>query len=480
MKIYAALFLSLFTLGLCSEPTAGALSCDHIIGQKVYMADGRTNYSLVRPGQTVCISAGSRGYLTLQNFEGTASSPILFVNYGGLVLLNTPASGGGFAITVKNSRYFRLTGTGDSAYEYGIKVDGPYSMGVKAGQKSSDMEIDHIEVANTTINGIRANTHSTCSDGSNNDYDYDGDGKKAYDLDDVVTKENFTQYNTKLHDNFLHDIGQEGFYVGYNRTVYAPYAQGSPSNCATPPTEPLNPVLKNVWIYSNLIQRTGTASVTVKGTPENCSIYSNRIYQSSTAFSQGQEGGIHLNLNAHCDVYNNFIKDSVAAGIIAAGTGGKIFNNIIVNSGGGFKSTEPRGSAIHVLSGTSETNYYVWNNSIVNPKSFGVYFTYRFGSDNRIQNNIIAHPGAYDAVGDSGYVYRSSKARVTVSSNLKYFNMDTFDFMNPFEDNYSLNSNSPAVDTGTDLSPYGISFDYSGVARAQGGAFDIGAYEYMP
>jgi hypothetical protein len=109
-----------------------------------------------------------------------------------------------------------------------------------------------------------------------------------------------------------------------------------------------------------------------------------------------------------------------------------------------------------------------------------VYFTYRFGSDNRIQNNIIANPGAYDTYGDSSYVYRSSQPRVTVSFNLKDRNIDAFDFVSPNEDNYSLSSTSTAIDAGIGLSPGGISFDYSGAARPQGGGFEIGAYEFLP
>jgi len=394
-----------------------------------------------------------------------------------------------FGINFQNCRYFRLTGTGSSSYQYGIKISGDYSMGVKAGQRSSDMEIDHIEVMNASINGIRANTYSNCKDGSDNDYDYDGDGKEAYDLDDVVCPTNdpnfpcrnpFTQYNTRIHDNYVHDIGDEGFYIGYNRTVYASYAQGNPSRCPVSPKEPLNRILSGVRIYSNLVKRTHAAAITVKGAPRDTLVYSNEIYESSTTPSPGQEGGIHLNLNAQCNVYNNFIKDAYAAGIIGAGIGGKIYNNVIVEPGQKLSTSEPRASGIHVLSGTQDKNYYVWNNTIVNPKSFGVYFTYRFGWDNRIQNNIIVNPGAYNGFGDSSYIYYSSDVQGKVSDNLKSRSTYQVDFENPNTDNYSLYSSSPAVNSGIDLSSQGITYDFKGTSRPKGPRFDLGAYEYAP
>jgi hypothetical protein len=50
-------------------------------------------------------------------------------------------------------------------------------------------------------------------------------------------------------------------------------------------------------------------------------------------------------------------------------------------------------------------------------------------------------------------------------------------FTDPASDNYSLTSDSPAVDSGISLSALGIMTDYVGVSRPQGPAFDIGAFE---
>jgi hypothetical protein len=48
-------------------------------------------------------------------------------------------------------------------------------------------------------------------------------------------------------------------------------------------------------------------------------------------------------------------------------------------------------------------------------------------------------------------------------------------FVNPAGNNYQLQSGSPAIDAGTSLSL--VTSDFKGVARPQGGTYDIGAYE---
>ncbi|MDX1521431.1 MAG: hypothetical protein R3264_07375, partial [Anaerolineae bacterium] len=180
---------------------AQSVECDHTIGLEIDTADARTNYDQVKPGDTVCIEAGQRVSLKLENFEGTPTEPITFINDGGQVLFDGIS---GMALRFTNSRNFRITGTGDPNYQYGFKIDGGYHFGVRVHFKTSDFEIDHIEIRNTNGAGIMAQTASTCPDGSNNTHDYDNDGIVIGDPDDVVTRENFTQYNSVVHDSFFY------------------------------------------------------------------------------------------------------------------------------------------------------------------------------------------------------------------------------------------------------------------------------------
>jgi hypothetical protein len=71
-------------LGLVEPNTAAAaVTCNYTIALNVTTADGAGNFAAVRPGNTVCIQAGTRSGLALKNFHGQAGSPITFINSGG-------------------------------------------------------------------------------------------------------------------------------------------------------------------------------------------------------------------------------------------------------------------------------------------------------------------------------------------------------------------------------------------------------------
>jgi len=270
-------------------------------------------------------------------------------------------------------------------------------------------------------------------------------------------------------------------YLGNNRTIYASYAQGE-GNAECPndtPTLPLEPTIESIWVYDNKIARSGSAAVTIKGAPVDCRFYRNEVTEFSTHPAQGQEGALHINLNSKCDVYDNFMKDGHSTAVIAVGIGGKIYNNLIINPGRDFLATDPRGSGIRVLSGTAENSYLIQNNTIVNPKSWGILFNYNHGTGNKIQNNIVINPGSNGQTGDRRYIYETVAAPVTISNNFLTLNIADLKFKDPLANNYSLLSGSPALDAGTNLTSYGINQDYVGVARPQGLYFDIGAYEFL-
>lgn len=444
---------------------AGADVCDHTIGLTVSLADGRANYADVKPGDTVCIAAGTRNGLVLRNFEGTAEKPITFINFGGQVVVNSTTSRG---ILFATSRFFRLTGSGSEGISYGIKVIKSTSVGVSVGYKSSDFEVDHIEIADVTNAGIAAKTEAVCSDGSISDwsYDYDGDGTRAGDLDDVVNRDNFTQYNSIFHDNYIHNVGTEGFYVGSS------FYQGKDVGCASGTETVYAPLLRGVKVYNNIVEDTGWDGIQVGSAVEDCNIHHNKVYRDSQAKVQYQQTGIINARGSVCNIYNNLIKDGGGTGIYLQGNGGnKIYNNLIINPGRNEYATG--GVGIGIATGSNPGNsIYAWHNTIINPYRYGINFNNDKGSDNRIQNNLIVDlEGSYIATG--------GRTNVTVSNNLAHHNISEAKFTNPSADDYSLQSDSPAVDAGINLSFEGITVDYMGIARPQGSGYDIGAYEFV-
>lgn len=441
--------------------------CQHTIGLSVTTADARTNYAAVKPGDTVCVTAGSRSTLVLKNFNGTVEEPITFINFGGQVVFDKSAS---FAIYIRNSRFIHLTGTGNANVTYGFKVNGKYIAGFQIGDKSSDFELDHIEIANTSLAGVYAKTLANCSNGSTNNYDHDGDGRIQGDPDDIINRSTFTQYNSVLHDNYIHQVGAEGVYIGSSF-----YSEGEAVDCPSGTTQVLPPVLKGVKVYNNIFVDTGNDGIQVGSAVQDCEIHHNQILRDSRKGEQYQESGIMNNRGSVCNIYNNFIEDGGGPGIYIQGNGGnKIYNNVIVNPG--QNDSLYVGYGIKVTSGSNVSNsVYIWNNTIINPKEIGINFENRRGNKNQIQNNIIVHPNGTNTT----YYTLDQATTATVSHNLTTRNIAELKFVDPSTSSFDLQKGSPAINTGVDLSSQAVIQDYLNRTRPQGTGYDRGAYEFV-
>ena len=444
-----------------SSSVVQANGCDHLIGLDITKADGADNYTNVSPGDTVCIQAGIRDRLTLQNFEGTVDRPIVFINVDGPVIIDTQRSLG---LQIYNSRFFRLTGTGTSE-KYGIKIAQASSIGVKIGAKSQEFEIDHIEVSHVDLVGIMAKTKSTCSDGSDNYYDFDGDGIVAQDRDDIVNQSNFIQLNSVFHDNYIHHIGTEGFYIGSSF-----HHTGQKHDCKNGTEIVFDATLQGVWAYNNRIEHTGWNGLQVGSAVKDCYIYDNVIRYDSEKKNTQQDGGIAINHGSACEISRNFIKDGFGPGITAQGDGlTSIINNVIINAGRASSKGEMTGNGITAFKG----EYYIWHNTIVSPKNIGIKFLSNTQFNHRIENNYVVSPGN----GNDAYIDVGNRNTVSISNNLNVANINEAGFDAPSQDNYSLRANSPAVDLGISLNSW-VTADYDHTIRPIGSGHDVGAFEF--
>lgn len=103
---------------------------------------------------------------------------------------------------------------------------------------------------------------------------------------------------------------------------------------------------------------------------------------------------------------------------------------------------------------------------------------------NLVYNNIIVNRKSYSSYkyprsGNDAYVYRLGKS-VKVQKLNNYFtrNISTLKFVSPTTSNYALKSGSPAINEGTNIAKYNIPFDYAQKSRLSGAAYDTGANEY--
>src|SRR5688572_7300740 len=151
----------------------------------------------VVPGDVIGLEAGERSRLIITNINGTAANPVIIANLGGKVRVGNDGSPA--AISITNSSHFKLLGDGDPALKYGIEVHrATAGQGVQISGGSTKFEIGFLHVHHVYYAGFMSKDDPTCASGVPGPYN----------------RGNFTQEDVSFHDNYVHDAGGEGFYLG--------------------------------------------------------------------------------------------------------------------------------------------------------------------------------------------------------------------------------------------------------------------------
>ncbi|MEP6614741.1 MAG: right-handed parallel beta-helix repeat-containing protein, partial [Mucilaginibacter sp.] len=411
------------------DPT---IDCTYTIRPSQWQVDG----TKIAAGSVLCIPAGTRGALLLKNLKGTADKPIIIINKGGQVTFSAALTAG-YAFKTQNCRYFKIEGSGASGIRYGFAVDGG-NIGMTMDDLSSDFEIQNVEVRNSGFAGIMAKTDPTC--------------------DAATQRGHFTMKNVLLHDNYVHKTGGEGFYVGNSF-----YAEGMSIACG----KVLPHDVVNARIYNNLTDSTGCEGIQVGSAVSGCEIYGNTVKSPGLKpFANGQDNGIQIGEGTGGKCYNNLIKNAPGNGIIVLGLGDNlVFNNFILNAGANGIFADSRY--------TPGPNFQFINNTITAPAADGIKLNSETIPMNTVINNVIINPGSGTAV-----FKKSKDVKLTALNNYVNKDVTTCMFVNFNYDDFHLLSSSPLIDTGADVSPYGVSFDFYNTTRPSGSGFDIGATEY--
>ena len=116
-KVKVLIFFLLLGLGVYQ----GAVSAIGLpVDNRTTLVDGTLPpYNKLMPGDTLYILSGTRDYLLIRNFQGNSSKPIIFINKGGVVTIDTDHY---FGISIQNCSFFRITGSGEQADFYGIEI----------------------------------------------------------------------------------------------------------------------------------------------------------------------------------------------------------------------------------------------------------------------------------------------------------------------------------------------------------------------
>jgi hypothetical protein len=249
--------------------------------------------------------------------------------------------------------------------------------------------------------------------------------------------------------------------------------------------------LENVQIFQNRVERTGWDGIQVSSVVRDCRIYENQIRQDSRSQTFNQMSGIMIGSGCVADCYNNLIADGLGSGIECYGSGGQhIYNNIIINAGLDYFRDDPtkRKYGIYVADRSTfpDSSFYLLHNTIIHPKSDGIRFASTVSRGNKILNNLIINPGAYDYYASSLAPDRPQDAYIMLSEPQvdaeiahNYFTRNIIDllFVDADKEDLRLTRTSPAVDTGCHA---GIAFDFRNKPRPMQNRPDLGAMEYDP
>lgn len=444
------------------------LSAQNLVPLNLEQINGEGNFDEVKPGDTVFIESGDRAELLIKNFHGTAGQPIFFFPSQDTVPVRI-RSNLSYGISLRSCSFIRLSGwQGEDDY-YGIQIlelDHESSVGIGISDKSTDIEIDHIEVGDSGFAGILAKTDPVCGDPE-------------------TQRGGFIQKNTWIHHCYIHDTGAEGIYAGH----FSFSGYDLPDCGLVFPT-----VLEGVRIYQNIIERSGWDGIQVTSAISDCQIYDNEVIDCSVSQTVGHMSGILIGGGTLADCYNNLIADCYGTGILVFGNGGtRVFNNVILRSAKRYAPDNPdlreHGIYLNDKTNLSKSFYGIFSNTIIQPKSDCIRIAETVDFEVRIFNNILVDPGAWsvyendntDWTGNDSFIFiQGERDHIRKAANATVRSMISPRFIDADNDDYHLDISSPYIDAGRDLSDQdGISFDFDYKERPFGFNYDIGAYEYV-
>ncbi len=432
--------LIIFTLLFLPGGSIQTFAAHFIFGPDQTVINGRGNASAVKPGDTIYLTSSAWQFVLLRSLHGTATQPILVQNFGGPVLF----SNGNYGIKFDTCSYIRCIGTA-AAGSYGFIISA-VSAGVAIQGLSTCIEIAGIEVYNATWSGIVAKTDPDCSF--------------------LSTRGHYVMRNISIHDNYLHEIANEGMYLGHS------YFSGYTIHCNGKDTLVYPHLVRGLNVCNNRVENTGWDGIQVSSADSACYVNNNSVFHDSQAEVFAQMSGFLLGGGSSCNCFSNLIKDGKGDGIDELGQGGNyIYNNLIVNPGKNFPGPgQKHGIYVGTQTPAPGRGYNLVFNTIVSPLANGIDFRNTGAVNSMASDNIITNPGGE-------YIKTASGTTLSQQDNLLLPDISEIKFINPSIGNYDLQPTSPAVNKGSPLTGFPLNTDFAGRSRPWPVKYDIGAFE---
>ena len=406
-----------------------------------YIVGTSAPYNTLKGGDTLFIKAGNWSYIYIKDLTGNPTRPIVVTNLGGQVVINS----GNYGIKLGGCRYIKLTGTGSSD-KYGFYIQSAKGDGLSEDDLSSDIEACNIHISNTGIRGIVAKTDPGC-----NGY---------------AVRNNFTQYNTIIHDNLIENTATEGMYIGSS------FYSGETITCNGRKIDVLPSNLRDCHVYNNIVRHTGYDGIQLSCCVSGMSIDDNLIQYDSQKGVWEQATGIIIGGGSTGDCYNNYIENGKGGGIDFFGLGiprMRIFNNVIVNAGLRYTAYGTQ-DGIYTNDNTMlpGAEVDIMFNTIITPLGCGIAFESKKATAGVIANNCIINPG-----NRGKYIVNGGSPSIVIKNNYTNATIANAKFA---DTTYKTQPGSPLIDAGWNDGK-GITKDKFGNVRPQGTTYDIGVYE---
>jgi len=464
VRLIIVLFFIAFSWSLQAQ-----CQCDYTLDSSATALNNDTVQ--LKPGDTLCIAASTKKYLTLLNFQGNADSSIVAINCSGKVILEaTDSVYYQQGINLHGCTYFQLTGTGHVGTTYGFQISRTYvGSGLDARYGSTNLEIDHLEVSETNFAGLIIKDDPKC----NGDY----------------TRSQFTMRDIRIHDNYIHNTSGEGIYVGV--TAYDGFSKDCSGDGIVDTLLSGHEII-GVYIYDNVLDSVGREGIQVFSAPRNVSIHHNTVTNYSVSKQIAHSSAIQLGNGCSGEIYSNSIKRGFGSGIhVSADSTVSVRNNIIDQAGMMYdtSSTESAVLAYGIYLWedrirNSGTHFGIFNNTIVCSKNNGIK-QYGCGSSSSktiiAHNNVILKPGLHDQSQATLIAPLSfdCSQNVTESHNFYDSSLANVGLVNPGAGDFNLSNTSFLINQGTSLTAYGVNTDYRDSLRPVDSLYDLGAYEHQ-
>ncbi|MEM9340756.1 MAG: right-handed parallel beta-helix repeat-containing protein, partial [Bacteroidota bacterium] len=423
-----------YSNGSCEYVAVVCSACDHVLEPDEFLLDN--NELGLNPGAVIGIrGGGERTNVLIRNFNADVEGgeePFIFVNCDGKAFLKNENSADLFA--VRRSSGLRITGTGSPSDAFGFDINGGKVSGFRAYDRTDNIEVDHLEVFNTSI-GIWCVTRPTC-DGSAN-------------------RGNYVQENTEIHHNYVHDVQDEGFYIGGSKWLIGFDNNG----CAG--EKLYQPDLIGVKVYNNRVESTGWDGIQVGGAVKDCEIHHNIIFNYGIEEQLSQQAGIMINPGTVGKIFANHVNNGTGIAIHATGFDNLIYSNLIEN----IKSD---GVVLGDRGPFPDKSYRVVNNTFVNLEGAAFKSNSQESVNNVFYNNLMINVAE-----DPRFFEKNTET----SNNVVTKTSESLFLIKSSNDDYTPGMESDLLDSGFVYTREDIDIDFFSRKRNVGARLDIGAFE---